>query len=151
MKETIEEILGREEIEIAPLSKRLVAFLIDDLLVSLVWIAIYWESIAEVADDSEAVLKILSASILVVYAIKILYQWLFVMYYGATIGKIVMRIRVIEVELLDNPNAMQSLVRSLFRALSEVLMYMPFFLVLENKIHQALHDRIAKTIVIDLK
>ena len=151
MRETIEEILGREEIEVAPLSKRLIAFLIDELLMSLVWIAIYWENIAEVADDKEAVLEILSASFLVVCVIKILYQWLFVMYYGATIGKIVVRIRVIEVELLDNPNAMQSLVRSLFRVLSEILMYIPFFLVLENKIHQALHDRVAKTIVINLR
>ena len=33
--EKIEETLAREEIELAPLWKRLVAFIIDDLLISL--------------------------------------------------------------------------------------------------------------------
>ena len=38
--EKIEETLAREEIELAPLWKRLVAFIIDDLLISMVLIGI---------------------------------------------------------------------------------------------------------------
>lgn len=43
----IEEILAREEIEVAPYWKRIVAHLIDDLLLSMVIIGIYWDSIMQ--------------------------------------------------------------------------------------------------------
>ena len=43
--EKIAETLAREEIEIAHLWKRLVAFLIDDLLISMVLIGYNWDSI----------------------------------------------------------------------------------------------------------
>ena len=149
--EKIEETLAREEIELAPLWKRLVAFIIDDLLISMVLIGINWDSIVQNSHDKEAILGIVSSSWIVLYIIKIVYQWLFVCFYGATIGKIVVKIRVIEVGLLDNPKMGQSFVRSCFRILSEMLMYLPFLFVFENRIYQALHDKVAKTIVVNLK
>ena len=45
----------------------------------------------------------------------------------------------------------QSFVRSCFRIVSEMLMYLPFLFVFENRIYQALHDKVAKTIVVNLK
>ena len=63
----------------------------------------------------------------------------------------VVRIKVIEVALLDNPSVMQSFLRSLMRLLRIVLTYIPFIFILSSKIYQGLHDRIANTIVIEIK
>lgn len=92
----IEEILAREEIQTAPYWKRIIAHIIDDLLLSMVIIGIYWESIVENTGNTEVVLAIISSSWLILYGVRILYHWLFVQFYGATIGKIVVKIRVIE-------------------------------------------------------
>lgn len=126
----IEEILTREEIEVAPYWKRIVAHLIDDLLLSMVIIGIYWDSIMQNTGDVEAMLAIVSSSWAILYGIRILYHWLFVQFYGATIGKIVVKIRVIELGLLDNPSFWQAFLRSLLRTLNEFLMYLPFFYIL---------------------
>ncbi|WP_297812249.1 RDD family protein [uncultured Helicobacter sp.] len=149
--EKIEEILAREEIQIAPYWKRVVAHIIDDLLLSMVIIGIYWDSIIQNTGNAEAILAIVSNSWLVLYGIRILYHWLFVQYYGATIGKIVVKIRILEVELLDNPSLKQALVRSLLRAFSEFLMYLPFFYIFANPLRRGLHDMATNTLVVELK
>lgn len=147
----IEEILAREEIEVAPYWKRIVAHLIDDLLLSMVIIGIYWDSIMQNKDDVEAILAIVSSSWAILYGIRILYHWLFVQFYGATIGKIVVKIRVIELGLLDNPSFWQAFLRSLLRTLSEFLMYLPFFYLFANPLKRGLHDVAANTLVVELK
>lgn len=149
--EKIEEILAREEIQTAALWKRVVAHIIDDLLVGMVIIGLYWDKIAQNTGNPEVVLDLISSSWLILYVVRIVYHWLFVRYYGATIGKIVVKIKVIEIGLLDNPNTQQALVRSLFRALSEFLMYLPFLYLLTNSLRLGLHDRVANTIVVELK
>ncbi|MBD5164619.1 RDD family protein [Helicobacter sp.] len=150
-QDKIEEILAREEIEVAPYWKRIIAHIIDDLLLSMMIIGIYWDSIMQNADDIEVLLQTISSSFLILYGIRILYHWLFVQFYGATIGKIVVKIRVIELGLLDNPNLQQALIRSLLRLLSEVLMYLPFLYLLTNSLKRGLHDIAANTLVVELK
>ncbi|MDE5602468.1 MAG: RDD family protein [Helicobacter sp.] len=149
--EKIEETLAREELQIAPLWKRFVAFLIDELLVSMIILGIAWEEILQNSQDIEIVLEIVSGYTFFMFIIVLIYHWLFVKFYGATIGKMVVRIKVIEVALLDNPSGMQSFLRSFFRLLSMVLFYIPFIFMLGNRVYQGLHDRIANTIVIELK
>ena len=146
----IEEILAREEIQTAALWKRIVAHIIDDLLISMVIIGMYWGSIVEHKDNPEVVINIISSSWLALYGVRIVYHWLFVRYYGATIGKIVVKIRIIELGLLDNPNIQQALIRSLLRTLSEFLMYLPFLYILTNALRLSLHDKVANTIVVEL-
>ena len=72
--EKIEETLAREEIKLAPLWKRFVAFMVDDLLVSMILIGINWDRIAQNAQDTEAMLSIVSRSWMALYLIKLLYQ-----------------------------------------------------------------------------
>lgn len=146
----IEEILAREEIQTAALWKRIVAHIIDDLLLSMVIIGAYWDSIQQNVGDTEAILATISSSWLILYGIRILYHWLFVRYYGATIGKIVVKIRIIELGLLDNPNMQQALIRSLLRTFSEALMYLPFLYILTNTLRLSLHDKLVNTIVVEL-
>ncbi|TLD89276.1 RDD family protein [Helicobacter sp. MIT 05-5294] len=147
----IEEILAREEIQTASYSKRIIAHIIDDLLLSMVIIGIFWDSIIQNAGNTEVILEIISSSWFILYGVRILYHWLFVQFFGASIGKIVVKIRVIELGLLDNPNFKQALLRSLFRALSEFLIYLPFIVIFTNSLKMGLHDMIANTIVVELK
>lgn len=146
----IEETLIREDIKVAALWKRVVAHFIDDLLISMIILGIHWESIMQNAENPDIVLGIVANSWLLLYGIRIVYHWLFIRYYGATIGKIVVKIRVIEPWLLDNPNTKQAFLRSLFRALSEFLMYLPFLYLFTNSLRLSLHDRIAKTLVVEV-
>ncbi|WP_104721244.1 RDD family protein [Helicobacter mesocricetorum] len=149
--EKIEEILAREELQIAPLWKRFVAFVIDELLISMIILGIAWEEISQNSQDIEIALEIVSDYTFSMFIIAIVYHWLFVKFYGATIGKMVVKIKVVEVALLDNPSLMQSFLRSLVRFLSMVLFYIPFLFILNSRVYQALHDRIVNTIVIELK
>ncbi len=149
-REKLEETLAREGIEIASLWRRMAAHIIDDLLMSMVIIGMYWDRL-DTSGDVEAALNAMASSWFVLYAVRILYHWLFVHYYGATIGKICCKIRVIEIELLDNPSLWRSLLRSLVRVLSEFLMYLPFFYILANSMRLGIHDEVAKTIVVNLE
>lgn len=117
----------------------------------MVIIGIYWDNIMQNKENVEAILAIISSSWLILYGVRILYHWLFVQFYGATIGKIVVKIRVIELGLLDNPSLLQSLSRSLLRALSEFLIYLPFFYLFADSLKRGLHDIATNTLVIELK
>ena len=80
-------------------------------------------------------------------AMKIIYQAFFVMQYGASLGKIAMKIRVIEIKTLDNPNVISSLNRAIFRVISEMLFYLGFLWGMMDPSRQTWHDKTAKTLV----
>ena len=82
-------------------------------------------------------------------AMKIIYQAFFTMQYGASIGKIAMKIRVIEIQTLDNPNVLSSLNRAIFRVVSEMLFYLGFLWGMLNPAKQTWHDNTAKTLVVN--
>ncbi len=82
-------------------------------------------------------------------AMKIIYQAFFVMNYGASIGKIVMKIRVLEIQTLDNPSVLSALNRGIFRVVSEMFFYLGFLWGMLNPEHQTWHDKTAKTLVVD--
>ena len=82
-------------------------------------------------------------------AIKVIYQAYFVMQYGATLGKIVMKIRVIEIKTLQTPNVVVALNRSFVRVFSEMFFYLGFLWGVLDPSRQAWHDKSAKTLVIN--
>ena len=83
-------------------------------------------------------------------AMKIIYQTFFVMNYGATIGKLVMKIRVIEIKTLQFPSVISSLNRAIFRVISEMLFYLGFLWGMMDKSRQSWHDKTAKTLVVNV-
>ncbi|MDQ7059804.1 MAG: RDD family protein [Sulfurimonas sp.] len=72
------------------------------------------------------------------------------MQYGASIGKIVMKIRVIEIKVLNNPNVLVALNRAIFRILSEMLFYLGFLWGMLDPSRQTWHDKTAKTLVVNV-
>jgi uncharacterized RDD family membrane protein YckC len=148
LNEEIENILHREGIILASNKKRAMAFFIDEMLLSFLLVIALWDSFAQ-AVTMEQMINITNTFVLEYMLMKIIYQAFFVMQYGASIGKIVMKIRVIDINTIQTPNVIVSLNRSIFRVISELLMYLGFLWGLLNPERQTWHDKTAKTLVVD--
>lgn len=148
MNEDIERLLHREGLELASIQKRAVAFFIDEMLLSFLLIIALWSSFAE-AKNVEEMINLTNVYILEYMAMKIFYQAFFVMQYGATIGKIMMKIRVLEIRTGDNPNVISALNRAIFRIISEMLFYLGFLWGMFDPARQTWHDKTARTLVVN--
>lgn len=148
MNEEIENTLHREEMVLATVKKRAMAFFIDEMLLSLLLILGLGDSFFE-AKTLEEMILLTNTFILEYMAVKIVYQAFFVMQYGATLGKIIMKIRVVEIQNLQTPNVVSSLKRSFVRIFSESIFYLGFLWGAMDPSRQTWHDKIAKTLVVD--
>ena len=148
MNEDIENILHREDLSLASIGKRSMAFFIDEMLLSFILIIALWDSFAN-AQTIEQLIEVTNSFVLEYIAMKILYQAFFLMQYGATIGKLAMKIRVIEINTLENPNVLVALNRAIFRVVSEMLFYLGFLWAMFDPSRQGWHDKTAKTLVVN--
>jgi len=148
LNEELENSLHRESLVLAKTKKRAMAFFIDEMLLSMLLMIALWESFSQ-AVTTEEIINVTNSFVLEFMALKIIYQAFFVMQYGATVGKIIMKIRVIEVKTLQTPNVIVSLNRAIFRVLSELLFYLGFLWGMLDPSRQAWHDKTAKTLVVD--
>ena len=148
MNEEIENILHREEMTLASIKKRSMAFFIDEMLLSLLLMIALWDSFVD-AKTVEEVIYVTNTFVLEYMAMKIFYQAFFVMQYGASIGKIIMKIRVIEIKTLNNPSVISALNRGIFRVISEMVFYLGFLWGMLDPSRQAWHDKTAKTLVVN--
>ncbi len=148
MNEELAEILHREELVLADIKKRALAFTIDEFLLSFIFIFAIGDSFSK-AENIEALIALINNFTLEYMIIKIMYQSFFVMQYGATIGKLAMKIRVIEIRTVANPNILVSLNRAIFRIISELLFYLGFLWGILNPNRQTWHDLTAKTLVVN--
>lgn len=145
--ENIADLLAREGLSLAPLSRRIAAYIIDDFLMAIILVAIFWDKISN-AQDPQIMINALQGSIFVAYLVRFFYQWIFTAQFGASIGKMALKIRVVDTTMLNNPSWGKSAIRSAFRCFGEACMYLPFLLVFEGPLKAALHDRVGKSVVI---
>ena len=148
MNESIETQLHRYGLELASIPKRAVAFLIDEFLLSTLFLVVLWETISQ-AKDFDTFLFITNAYALEYLGMKIVYQTLFVALYGASLGKMAMRIRVVSLENGAVPGWPAALNRAVFRILSEIIFYLGFIWAMFDPFNQAWHDRTARTVVVN--
>jgi uncharacterized RDD family membrane protein YckC len=148
MNEQLDDVLDREHLQIASLKARSAAFAIDEILISTLLLILLWDNISA-AKSVEAMIALTNHFLLEFMAIKIMYQTFFTMQYGATLGKIAMKIRVIEVRTLSNPSFFSAFNRAVFRIISEALLYFGFVWALLDPYRRSWHDFTAKTVVVD--
>jgi len=148
LDETIENILHREQLTLASISKRSLAFFIDEMLLSLLLIIALWDSFNGAKDVNELI-NVTNSFLFEYLFLKIIYQAFFTMQYGASIGKLLLKIRVIELRTLSNPNVIVSLNRAIFRVISEMFFYLGFLWGMLQPSRQTLHDKTARTLVIN--
>lgn len=146
---SLEEKLYRENLELARVEKRILAFIVDKFIISFVFVVIYWDKFAQVGGDYYATIKIVETVFLQFLILNLVYETAFSMFYGATLGKILFKIKILSVDLLDHPQLFQALLRALLKMVGEILFYAPYLFAFLTPFKQALHDYFAKTIVVD--
>jgi len=148
LNENIENLLNREQLTLAPIKKRAMAFMIDEILLSFLLILSLWDTFTT-AQTIEEIILVTNSFVLEYIFLKVVYQAFFVMQYGASVGKLVMSIRIIELKTTSNPNVLESLNRSIFRIVSEMLFYLGFLWGILDPSRQTWHDKTSKTLVIN--
>ncbi len=149
MNEDIETKLHSEGITLASIKKRAMAFFIDEMLLSFLLIIALGDSFFQ-AKSVEEMIILTNQFLLEFIAMKIFYQAFFVMKYGATLGKIAMKIRVVDLATLQTPNVIVSLNRSVVRIISEMIFYMGYIWGMMDPNRQTWHDKTARTLVVDV-
>jgi len=149
VNEEIEQKLHSEGIILASVKKRSMAFFIDEMLLSLLLIIALGDSFFQ-AKTVEEMIILTNQFLLEFIAMKIFYQAFFIMKYGATLGKIAMKIKVVDAKILQTPNVVVALNRSIIRIVSEMMFYLGFIWGIMDPNRQAWHDKSAKTLVVNV-
>ena len=136
-------------LELASQRSRVKAFIIDDLLITFVTILMLWEAIQNVNGDLEAVMIIMNKALIQILTLKFIYQTFFTWYYGATPGKIIAKIKIIDYEYFGRISLTSALIRSFTRLISESVFYIGFIISYYTESRQTLHDKTAKTLVVN--
>ena len=148
MNEEIEKLLDREQLHLAPVRKRAFAAAIDEVLMSVLLIIVLWDAFGE-ANTLEDMIILTNTFVLEYMAMKIVYQTFFIYQYGATLGKMVMRVSVIELATLTTPTLLGAFNRAVFRIISEMIFYLGFLWGMLDPARQTWHDKAARTVVVD--
>jgi uncharacterized RDD family membrane protein YckC len=149
MNEEIFKLLDREQLILASKQKRLFAFIIDEVILSIITMFVLWDQLSG-ASTYEEMLSTLQPYILYTMAIKVIYHTFFVMQYAASPGKIIMRIQILELSTASSPSFLTSLNRATVRVISELFFYAGFVWGFLDPARQTWHDKTAKTVVIDV-
>ena len=138
-------------LQLASMRSRAFAFVIDDLLVTAIIMIIFWESIAALSSDMEAMMFLMKTDLVMpLIALKVIYHTFFVWYYGATVGKIIAKIRVIDVNSWGKVSLFSSFLRSIGRIFSEMFFYAGFLIGFFNEGRKIFHDITGKTLVVNV-
>jgi len=142
---------------IASSQKRITAFVIDDIVITLFFIIIFYDQFSAVFSNitvvDEAALESINAfiaqNLLVVLSIKLIYHTVFVWQNGMTLGKYLMKIKVIDLETGNTPNFQKAFLRASVRIPSEILFYVGFLMAFFVPLKQTLHDKVSNCVVVN--
>lgn len=138
------------DLQLASMRSRAMAFVIDDLIVTVIIMIIFWENIMAVSHDMNAMMYLMKTDLVMpLIFLKIIYHTVFVWYYGATIGKIVAKIRVIDANHWGRVSFLSSLLRAVGRIFSEMFFYVGFLIGFFNQGRKTFHDITGKTLVVN--
>ena len=144
----LQETLDREGLKLASFNKRAMAFMVDDIIISSIFAIIYWDKLSAFSEPENLILFVNSLFVYIIL-VKTIYQTIFIGMYGQTLGKMLMKIEVINSEYLDQPNFLEALQRAFVRAVSEVVFYIGFIWANFTPLRQTWHDKFASTLVVD--
>ena len=145
----LEQKLYNENIKVASFAKRVYAYSIDELLASLIIFGAFFNQFMAVAGNMMALISLTSSMFFYFFILKTAYHTIFIYMYGKTIGKMVARIRTIDIYTLDKPNLSTSFLRAVLRNFDEMFFYLGMLYALVNPFTQALHDKFSKVIVVN--
>lgn len=142
---------------IASIQKRITSFVIDDMVITLFFIIIFYDQFSAVFSNitvvDEAALETVNAfiaqNLLVVLSIKLIYHTVLVWQNGMTLGKYLMKIKVVDLETGNTPSFQKAFLRAAVRIPSEVLFYLGFLMAFFVPLRQTLHDKLSNCVVVN--
>ncbi|CAM3468188.1 RDD family protein [Arcobacter aquimarinus] len=138
-------------LQLASMRSRAFAYVIDDLILTVIVMVIFWGKISAVSHDMEALMFLLKTDLVMpLITLKVLYHTFFVWYYGATIGKIVAKIRVIDAGHWGRVSIFSAFLRAVGRIFSEMFFYVGFLIGFFNEGRKTFHDITGKTLVVNV-
>lgn len=138
------------DLQLASLRRRGLAFVIDDLLVTFITIVIFWDALMRASSDANSMMTLMQVELVMpLITLKFFYQFVFVWYYGATVGKMIMKIRVIDSEYWGRVSIISSAFRAVGRVVSEMFFYIGFAIGFFNEGRKTFHDFAGKTLVVN--
>ena len=144
-------------LSIASSQKRITSFVIDDIVISVFFIIIFYNQFSAVfsnitvLDESalESVNAFIAQNLLVILSIKLIYHTVLIWQNGMTLGKYLMKIKVIDLETGDTPSFQKAFLRASVRIPSEVLFYLGFLMAFFVPLRQTLHDKLSNCVVVN--
>jgi len=145
---------------IASMKKRMASFVIDDIVISVFFMIIFYDQIMALLSSTtesmetgtvsmEVMNSFISENLVIVLGIKLLYHTVLIWQNGMTIGKYVVKIKVISLNTGFRPTFTQAFLRASVRLLSESVLYLGFILAFFLPLRQTLHDKLSNCVVID--
>ncbi|MDR1008082.1 MAG: RDD family protein [Campylobacteraceae bacterium] len=139
-----------ENITLSPLYKRAVAYIIDEVIITFFIFFAFNDALKTIdAGNFNEVSTLMYYLTPYIILMKVAYQTFFVWMYGATVGKMAVKIRVISIADVQKPNILFSLIRANIRLVSEALFFVGFLWALGNFKRQTWEDIAAKTLVVN--
>ena len=139
-----------DNLQLASMRSRALGYVIDDFLVTIIIMMIFWEDIISVSQDMDALMYLLKAELAFpLIMLKVIYQTFFVWYYGATVGKIIVKIRVIDANKWGRVSIISSFLRAVGRIFSEMFFYIGFLIGFFNNGRKTFHDITGRTLVVN--
>jgi len=143
------EQINTDDLELASMKSRVKAFVVDDLSITLLVIIILWDKISSTNGDLLSTMAIMNEAFIQIVVLKFIYQTFFIWYYGATIGKLLSKIKVIDYNTYGRISLLNASIRSAGRIISESVFYLGFVLAYYGDARQTFHDKFSKTLVVN--
>lgn len=138
------------DLQLASMRSRALAFVIDDILVTVIVLIIFWDNVVSVSQDADAMMYLMKTDLVMpLILLKVIYQTFFVWYYGATVGKIITKIRIIDTNNWGRVTFFSALIRSIGRIFSEMFFYIGFLIGFFNDGKKTFHDIVGRTLVVN--
>ena len=148
---------------IASRIRRIFSFIIDDLVIMFLLIAIFYEPLMAIVSHIPAVLTpeavenfkeemqhFSADNLLIVLSLKVVYHTIFVWQNGMTLGKYLTKIRVVDLDTNTKPTFLKAFFRAVLRLGSEIIFYLGFLLAFFLPLKQTFHDKVSHCVVIDV-
>ena len=140
----------RVEYQIVPIGKRMGAFMIDDIIVTLLLFFIFYNQLISIdMQNPQQLIAFLQTNGIYFILLRFFYHLYFTWQSGQTLGKRVLKIRIVEIESGAVPSFQVALMRSGLRVISESVFYIGYFVAYFTPLVQTLHDKLSNTVVVD--
>jgi len=145
--------------DLASMQKRMASFVIDDIIISLFFMIIFYDQITALISTADAGGEIstvtmemmntfLAENIVIVFAIKVIYHTVLIWQNGMTIGKYIVKIKVISLHTEQRPTFQQAFLRASVRLISDTFFYLGYIMAFFMPLKQTLHDKLSNCVVV---